>query len=132
MESRHGDAELRTKYPLELISPKNDDSMNSTFGHRDSVDLATATLHVSAADAAARGICDGDPVRAYNDRGACLLKASVDERVRPGVVCAPSSRWPKRASDRHNINALTSERLTDFGGGATFYSCLVQVEKSGD
>ena len=26
---------LRRKYPLELISPKNDDSMNSTFGHRD-------------------------------------------------------------------------------------------------
>ena len=40
VESRHGSASLRSKYPLELISPKNDDSMNSTFGHRDSVDLA--------------------------------------------------------------------------------------------
>ena len=56
VESRHGDASLKRRYPLELISPKNDDSMNSTFGHRDSVDLATATLHLSAADAAARGI----------------------------------------------------------------------------
>ena len=34
VESRHGDAALKRKYPLELISPKNDDSMNSTFGHR--------------------------------------------------------------------------------------------------
>jgi anaerobic selenocysteine-containing dehydrogenase len=42
-ESRHGDPALRRKYPLELISPKNDDSMNSTFGHRDAVDLQTAT-----------------------------------------------------------------------------------------
>ncbi len=52
VESRHGDAALKSKYPLELISPKNDDSMNSTFGHRDGVDLATATLHLSEADAA--------------------------------------------------------------------------------
>ena len=132
VESRHGDAALRGKYPLELISPKNDDSMNSTFGYRNGVDLATATLHLSAADAASRGIRHADQVRVYNDRGACLLRASVDERVRPGVVCAPSTRWGKRAPDRHNINALTSERITDFGGGATFYSCLVQVERSGD
>jgi anaerobic selenocysteine-containing dehydrogenase len=96
------------------------------------VDLATATLHLSAADAASRGIRHADQVRVYNDRGACLLRASVDGRVRPGVVCAPSTRWGKRAPDRHNINALTSERITDFGGGATFYSCLVQVERSGD
>jgi anaerobic selenocysteine-containing dehydrogenase len=132
VESRHGDAALRGKYPLELISPKNDDSMNSTFGHRDSVDLATATLHLSAADAEARGILHGAQVRVYNDRGACLLTASVDGRVRPGVVCAPSSRWGKRSPDQRNINALTSDNLTDFGGGPTFYSCLVQVERCGD
>src|ERR1035438_9958542 len=132
LESRHGDAALHSKYPLELISPKNDDSMNSTFGHRNSVDLSTATLHLSAADAAARGIRHADQVRVYNDRGACLLIASVDERVRPGVVCALSSRWASRAPDQRNINALTGDRLTDFGGGATFYSCLVQVERSGD
>ncbi len=35
MESRLGDAEMRAHYPLELVSSKNDDSMNSTFGHRD-------------------------------------------------------------------------------------------------
>jgi len=132
VESRHGDEALRARFPLELISPKNDDSMNSTFGNRPSVDPATATLHLNAADAAARGIRHAGAVRVFNDRGACVLKASVDGRVRPGVVCAPSSRWPKHAPDQRNINALTSERLTDSGGGATFYSCLVQVERSGD
>jgi hypothetical protein len=30
------------------------------------------------------------------------------------------------------VNALTSDRLTDIGGGPTFYSCLVEVEKCGD
>ena len=132
VESRHGDGELARKYPLEMISPKNDDSMNSTFGHRDANDRRTATLHIARADADARGIHDGEQVRMFNDRGSCVLTASVDGRVRPGVVCAPSTRWAKRAADRRNVNVLTSERLTDFGGGPTFYSCLVQVERIGD
>jgi anaerobic selenocysteine-containing dehydrogenase len=132
VESRHGDPELRQKYPLELISAKNDDSMNSTFGHRDSVDRATALLHLHAADAAHRGIQPGDPVRVYNSRGSCLLAAVIDESVTPGVVSAPSVRWGKRAPGQRNVNALTSERLTDSGGGPTFYSCLVQVERIGD
>jgi len=132
VESRHGDASLRAKYPLELISPKNDDSMNSTFGHRDAVDLQTATLHLTREDAGTRGIRSGDRVRAYNDRGAFFLLAHVDETVRPGVVCAPAVRWGKRAPERRNANAVTSDRLTDSGGGPTFYSCLVEVERIGD
>ncbi len=132
VESRHGDRELRRKYPLELISPKNDDSMNSTFGHRDAVDRQTAVLHLSAQDAAARGIRDADRVVVFNDRGSVVLAAQVDGRVQPGVVCAPSVRWGKRAPGRRGINALTSSRLTDKGGGPTFYSCLVEVERAGD
>jgi anaerobic selenocysteine-containing dehydrogenase len=41
-------------------------------------------------------------------------------------------RWNKLAPDARNVNVLTSDRLTDIGGGATFYSCLVEVEKCGD
>ncbi|HXA51445.1 MAG TPA: molybdopterin-dependent oxidoreductase, partial [Candidatus Acidoferrum sp.] len=132
VESRHGDAALRAKFPLEIISPKNDDSMNSTFGNRDAVDAQTAILHISGDDAAVRGIATGDQVRVFNDRGSLLLRAEVDGRVSAGVVAAPSVRWGKRSLDGRNVNAVTSERLTDFGGGATFYSCLVQVERSGD
>jgi anaerobic selenocysteine-containing dehydrogenase len=132
VESRHGDRGLRAKYPLELISPKNDDSMNSTFGHRDAVDLQTAILHLNPADAGARGIRTSDQVRAYNARGSCALVAQVDDAVRPGVACAPSVRWAKRSPGKRNVNALTSARLTDAGGGPTFYSCLVQVERIGD
>jgi anaerobic selenocysteine-containing dehydrogenase len=132
VESRHGDTALGRKYPLELISPKNDDSMNSTFGHRDTVDLETATLHLSAADAARRSIRTSDQVRVYNDRGSCVLVAHVADSVKPGVASVPSVRWGKRSPDRRNVNALTSERLTDAGGGPTFYSCLVEVERIGD
>ena len=132
VESRFGDPALRARFPLELISPKHDDSMNSTFGNRQENDAATATVHIHAVDAAARGIATGDPVRVYNGRGSCLLRAEVDGIVRQGVVCVPAVRSPKASGDRRGINALTSERLTDAGGGPTFYSCLVQVEKSGD
>jgi anaerobic selenocysteine-containing dehydrogenase len=97
------------------------------------LDRQTATLHLHRDDAAERGIADGDRVRVYNDRGSCLLTAEVDGTVRPGVVAAPSVRWPKMAgAGGGSVNFLTSERLTDIGGGPTFYSCLVQVEKCGD
>jgi anaerobic selenocysteine-containing dehydrogenase len=132
VESRFGDAKLRSQYPFELISPKNDDSMNSTFGHRDAVDRETSALHMHAGDAARLGIRTSDQVRAYNQRGSCIFVAQVDDSVSAGVVSAPSVRWGKRAPGKRNVNALTSERLTDAGGGPTFYSCLVQVERIGD
>ena len=132
IESRYGDAGLRARYPLELISPKNDDSMNSTFGYREDVDRQTSQLKINAQDAGSRGIVTGDQVRIFNERGSCVLVAKVDAAVAPGVVCAPSTRWPKQSPAARNVNAVTSERLTDKGGGPTFYSCLVQVEKSGD
>jgi anaerobic selenocysteine-containing dehydrogenase len=106
--------------------------MNSTFGHRDAVDQQTAVLHLHAADAARLGIRTSDLVRVFNGRGSCVLPACVDDTVPPGVVCAPSVRWAKRSPGKRNVNALTSERLTDAGGGPTFYSCLVQVERMGD
>src|SRR5579875_1771888 len=132
VESRHGSADLKKRYPLEMISSKNDDSMNSTFGHRDAVDRATSVLHIHRDDAAPRGIENGDRVRAFNDRGSLVLTAEVDGVVPPGVVRVPSVRWAKRAPDARNANALTSDRLTDIGGGPTFYSCLVEVERCGD
>jgi anaerobic selenocysteine-containing dehydrogenase len=132
VESRYGEKALRKRYPLEMVSSKNDDSMNSTFGHRDAVDRQTSTLHIHGDDARPRGIRDGDRVRAFNDRGSLLLTASVDGMVAPGVVRIPAVRWGTRAEDRRSVNALTSQRLADMGGGPTFYNCLIEVEKCGD
>lgn len=132
IESRLGSPELIARYPLEMISPKNDDSMNSTFGIRPDVDHQTAVLSMHHADAEPREIATGDRVRIFNGRGSCLLTAEVNGAVQPGVVRAPAVRWPKAAPGRRSVNALTSDRLTDLGGGPVFYSCLVQVEKCGD
>ena len=131
-ESRLGDAGLRKRFPLEMVSSKNDDSMNSTFGNRKTVDADTAHLHLHTSDAETRGIKTGDRVRAFNDRGSMLLRAHVDGKVRSGVVRIPAVRWNKRAEDGAGPNILTSDRLADMGGGPTFYSCLVEVERCGD
>jgi anaerobic selenocysteine-containing dehydrogenase len=128
-ESRLGDPGLRARYPLELIPSKNDDSMNSTFGHRDWVDQQTALLEMSEADAAPRGIRDRDQVRVFNDRGEFYRQASVNGTVTAGVVRAPSTRWNRKSPCGRGTNTVISERLTDIGGGPTLYSCLVQVEK---
>jgi anaerobic selenocysteine-containing dehydrogenase len=127
VESRFGDAALSGKFPLELISGKNDDSMNSTFGNRDDVDKQTSLLSIHPTDAGQRNIADGALVRVWNERGECQLRAKVNGDVKPGVLRARSLGWAKTASDRRSINHLTSDRLTDMGGGPTFYSCLVEV-----
>ena len=128
-ESRFGDPQLTRKFPLELVSAKNDDSMNSTFGHRDSVDRQTESCEMSAEDAASRGILPGDVVRLFNDRGECYLNAKISDSVRRGVVRARSTRWNKRSPGGLGVNRLTADRVADMGGGPVFYSCLVQVER---
>jgi molybdopterin guanine dinucleotide-containing S/N-oxide reductase-like protein len=127
-ESRHG---KRNGLPLELLARKSDNFLNSTFSNVPSVREMEepGLLEISAADARARGIADGDKVRVYNHRGDILLKARVDGRVQPGVVSARLN-WAKMTSGFQSINALTSEKLTDMGNSATFYSVLVEVELS--
>src|SRR3984885_5898920 len=124
IESRLGAPELRARFPLELISAKSHDSMNSTFGNEHSAEGQTSTLFLHDQDARSRGIENGDRVRVFNQRGSCTLVAGVNGVVRQGVVLAPSVRLNKLAPDHRHINPLTSDRLTDIGGGPPFFSCL--------
>ena len=131
-ESRLGSPALKHRYPLELISSKNHDSMNSTFGNRDDVDAQTNRAVIHTDDAAARSISAGDLVRVFNERGSLRIPADVTANIHPGVVRMPAVRWNKKAQDGQSVNVLTPDCLTDIGGGAVFYSCLVEVEKCGD
>lgn len=132
VESRLGDPELRSQYPLELVSSKHDDTVNSTFGYRQEVLEAGGMAFLHLDDARERGIGDGDSVRVWNDRGSLVCRASVNGAVRPGVVRIPAVPWARLSNNRQSVNSLTSQRLTDRGGGATFYSCLVEVARCGD
>jgi len=130
-ESRFG--EMAKRFPLEFVSRKADNYMNSTFanldGHRKMEARTSQKLELHPADAAARGIADGDVVQVWNDRGTLRLTAMVNKSLPAGVVTAQLD-WAKMSADGENVNALTSERLTDLGGGATFYSTLVEVKKA--
>jgi len=132
IESRFGDASLVARFPLELVSGKNDDSMNSTFGHRTDVDGQTARLAIHPDDAGPRAITDGTIVEAWNDRGRCFFQAEISRDVKPGTLRARSVRWNKLSPQQLGINQLTADRLTDIGGGPAFYSCLVQVRATAE
>jgi anaerobic selenocysteine-containing dehydrogenase len=121
---------LAERYPLAFISPPAHHFLNSTFSaqptlvRRESEPL----LAIHPEDASVRGIRDGQNVRTFNDRGTFLAKARVSEDARPGVVVGLSIWWSKLCPGGRNANAVTSQALTDLGGGATFYDVLVQVE----
>jgi anaerobic selenocysteine-containing dehydrogenase len=128
-ESEERDPELVSRYPLALISPPAHSFLNSSFVNVASLRRAAGkpTLEIHADDAASRGIADGSRVSIFNDRGSFTADAVVTDRVRPGVVAAPSVWWAKLTDDRANANHTTSQALTDIGAGATFYDNQVDV-----
>jgi anaerobic selenocysteine-containing dehydrogenase len=128
-ESAEADPALARRYPLALISPPAHSFLNSTFaeGARAQAAEREPAVLLNPDDARARGIADGAPVTVFNDRGACSLRAIVSDGVREGVAVAPSVWWNKLSPDGRNVNQTTSQALTDFGGGATFYDNLVEV-----
>jgi anaerobic selenocysteine-containing dehydrogenase len=128
MESRHANNGSR-RYPLELLARKADNFLNSSFCNQPAVRSmeCPGLLEIHPDDAQARGIADGQTVRVYNDRGAISLVARVTDAIQPKVVAARLD-WAKLSGDGVNVNVLTSDRLTDMGESATFYSALVEVE----
>ncbi len=77
-------------------------------------------------DAGPRRIADGALVRVRNERGSVELTAHVGDRVRPGVVSIPHGRW--RSLSGGAANDLTSDGISDLGGGGDFYGTRVEVE----
>ncbi|HUQ74002.1 MAG TPA: molybdopterin oxidoreductase family protein [Burkholderiales bacterium] len=125
------DESLAGRYPLAFLSPPARHFLNSTFANlvrfREFEQEPHLDMHPE--DAAARGIREGDRVRVFNDRGEYLLRARINGKPRAGVVVAPSVWWKKHSPDGRNANNVTSQRVADLGGGATFYDCRVQVER---
>ncbi|MFZ6659064.1 molybdopterin-containing oxidoreductase family protein [Undibacterium sp. TJN19] len=130
-ESQADNPELAKRYPLAMISPPARNFLNSTFVNVQSLRDTEGQPHldIHPQDAAARAISQGDKLRIFNDRGSFEAVARVTDKARQGLVVGLSIWWKKLASDHKNANEVTSQRLTDMGGGPTFYDLLVQVEK---
>jgi anaerobic selenocysteine-containing dehydrogenase len=128
-ESAEADPELAREFPINLLSPAAHHFLNSTFSNVASLQRGEKEprIWIHPDDAAARGLADGDRLRVWNRRGETRLRAVVSENVKPGVAWSPSLWWHRDSPDG-NVNMLTSDRLTDMGGGSTFHTNLVQFE----
>lgn len=117
-------------YPYLFVPGPNHNFLNSTFSNNEKhVRMEKLPrLYMNREDAQAAGIEDGDLVRVWNNRGECELTVSVGESVLPGVVVS-QGLWADVPGGKHFVNSLTPDRVADMGGGATFFSGRVGVEK---
>jgi biotin/methionine sulfoxide reductase len=95
-------------------------------------------VRVHPVDAAKRGIADGDIVRLFNTRGACLAAAKLTDDVRPGVVQLPTGAWydPEDPAEDNplcvhgNPNVLTRDVGTSrLAQGCTGQLTTVELER---
>jgi biotin/methionine sulfoxide reductase len=127
------------RFGLQLIANQPRSRLHSQLdvgAHSQSVKVAgREPVRMHPADAEVRGLHDGDLVRIFNDRGACLAGLRVDDALSPGVVQLSTGAWydPDPAAPgfcRHgNPNVLTADRpSSSLSQGCTGQLALVEVE----
>jgi biotin/methionine sulfoxide reductase len=137
----HGSAAAQT-FPLQLIANQPSTRLHSqldfaAFSGASKI-RGREPMRIHPADAAERDIKDGDIVRIYNDRGACLAGALLDDALRPGVVQLATGAWydPEDAEADNplcvhgNPNVLTRDAGTSrLSQGCTGQLTCVQVTR---
>ncbi len=115
--------------PLRLVTAPALQTLNSSFQERPELRARAGgmVLQLGPSEAAARGLVDGQRVIAANERGKATFTLRVTDRVPPGVAVAEGVFWLAHAPGPRNVNALTSQRLTDQGAGSTFYDNRIDV-----
>jgi len=117
---------------LRLMTAPSLHGLNSSFlQEREDLQAKAGpmALLLGPAEAAARGLADGEAVVAFNELGEVRFTLRVSEGVPAGVAVAPGVRRMADAGGGATVNALTSQRLTDEGGGSTFYDNAVEVRR---
>ncbi len=130
------------RYPLHMLSDQPADKLHSQLDHSPHAKATKVkgrqpiTLHPD--DARSRGIAEGDLLRVFNDRGACLAAARLSDRIRPGVVRLSTGAWfdpadagSNRPLEKHgNPNALTLDiGASKLSQGCIAQTCLVEIER---
>lgn len=135
-------SEAAGRYPLHLISNQPVTKLHSQYD-QGSVSLAGKVqgrepIALHPEDALARGIAEGDVVRVFNDRGACLAGARLVAGLMRGVVQMATGAWydPMEPGvigtlDKHgNANVLTLDKGTSrLTQGCSAHTALVDVER---
>jgi biotin/methionine sulfoxide reductase len=129
-------------YPLHLLTVQPATRLHSQLDQgRVSLQTKIAdreAILMHADDAAERGIAEGEIVRVFNDRGACLAGVRTTTGILRGVAVLPTGAWldplepgtPGSLCVHGNPNVLTQDVGTSrLGQGPSAQSCLVQVER---
>ncbi len=132
----------RHSYPLHLLANQPATRLHSQLDigavSQGSKVQGREPIRIHPVDAEARGLVDGDVVRVFNDRGACLAGVVVDDRLRRDVVQLSTGAWfdpadpadPDAMCVHGNPNVLTDDVGTSsLARGCTGAHVLVQVEK---
>lgn len=132
---------IRKQYPFHLISGQPAEKLHSQLDHgpvsRAAKINGRATIGLNPSDADKKGIGEGDAVRAYNDRGACLATAKLDPAIMAGVVAISTGPWLDAVTQPDctllcrggNPNALTRDHgATELAQWPTAHSCLIDVK----
>lgn len=130
------------RFPLHLMSNQPRTRLHSQLDQgitsQESKIRGREPMRVHPADAAERGIREGDIVRVFNDRGAFLAGVHLSDTLRPGVVQISTGAWydmldpadPLSLEIHGNPNAVTHDVGTSsLAQGPSANSCLVQMEK---
>ena len=117
-------------YTFRLMTAPSFYALNSTFREREDLlkKEKAMFLQMNPADAEAKGLKEGQRVNAFNQLGEVSFILRVAPRVPPGVVVAEGVWWLAHCPGARSVNALTSQKLTDQGGGSTFYDNTVDVK----
>ena len=117
-------------FPLVLLTPKQHTRfLNTSYSHLPQHGPREEGPYVEmcASDAAARGLENGAEARVVNERGEMLLPVKISTRLPQGVVAVPFGWWDQSHANMSNVNDLTSDAHTDWGGGVSYHDTLVQV-----
>ena len=135
-------APAANEHPLHLVSNQPRTKLHSQMDHgaysRGDKVCGREAITMNPADAAQRGIGDGDLVRVFNRRGACFAGVRLSAGIRVGVVQMATGAWYDPAEPGHigsvckhgNVNVLTLDKGTSrLAQACAANACLVEVER---
>jgi anaerobic dimethyl sulfoxide reductase subunit A len=119
------------QHPLRLVTPKSRARTHSIHDNQPILSRADRDdVWMHPADAAARGIVNGQSVRVFNERGSTVLPARVTDRIAPGCVSIKEGAWftpDAQGHDTHGCaNVLTGDRASP-AAAAAFNSTFVEI-----
>jgi len=111
-------------YPLALVTPASSRMITSMMGE---FNFSELYVMLNPADAAARGIAQGDTVRAFNPLGEVICRARVSDRIRRGVASMPKGAWRKSSLNGFTATALCPANVQVTGGAACYNDARIEV-----